>query len=263
MVYGALDGTRTTYAAPDDAVADDDWTTTKFYPEESTLFTCKNTYIAAFASTLATSTCKTITTQLGFTAGNAATLPAGSAIVNATVVAGNAAGGLASLKNIGVKCNNLGYNLQAANVKTWIQCGRCTTTTETIWKGGADVSNAAQVPTCLSVTGVANYDTSCVWWYGATAVADATGAVCKECADGSALTGDAASMTSSCKTDAVKLANCYKAKAGTSPGCAICKYNSWMNGSGVCIAATPTATTKAATIIVSGAALLAGLMMLN
>jgi len=263
MVYGALDGTRTTYAAPDDAVTDNDWVVNKYYPEESTLFTCKNTYIAAFASTLATSTCKTITSALTLVADTDAALATGSGIVTGSVVADTASGSLKSLKYVGSKCNNMGYNQQSVANKTWIQCARCTVTTETIWVGTNDMNTDDNIQRCLTVTGVTNYDTSCVWWYGATSKTDAATAVCKECADGSALTGDTASMTSSCKTDAVKLANCYKAKAGTSPGCAICKYNSWMNGSGVCIAATPTATTKAATIIVSGAALLAGLMMLN
>lgn len=246
--YGLMEGvgatmtyTQPTYAA--------DWAIT-WYPNESTLFTCKDTYIAVYKSTLVTSLCVLANTIVN-TAAADATMVAGAGYSIRPDGGGNPAGALTFLP-ANQDCVNWALHDDATNDQDCVTCGKCKD------KMALYPGTATARQTC---TQIAADDANCTWWYAGNN-ATATSATCGECAEGYALLASGATLASSCSAqDATKLASCYKVSSGTT--CGICNWNAWMNGSGVCITTAPASTTKAAGLMAFGIAALTAVMMLN
>jgi hypothetical protein len=249
MMYGSWTA-EGTYAHPGDVAT---WPETTWCPATSTLFTCKDTYVAVYAATLNTSSCALLTTAITYA--NGAVPTAGTVTTYSYITTANAAGALSFLPH-GSDCINLSLNDNTAVNKDTLVCNRCIAT-KGLYSG---LAAAPQTCTTIPATG---WDSQCDWWrFSDNATIGAATGVCGRCVSGSALKVVATQAASCATADAVKLANCYKADSA-STSCQLCMFNSWMNGSGICIAAVPSATTKAAQIVASAMALLAALLTLN
>merc|ERR1719488_12312 len=176
--YGLMEGvgatmtyTQPTYAA--------DWAIT-WYPNESTLFTCKDTYIAVYKSTLVTSLCVLANTIVN-TAAADATMVAGAGYSIRPDGGGNPAGALTFLP-ANQDCVNWALHDDATNDQDCVTCGKCKD------KMALYPGTATARQTCTQIA-----------------------------ADD-----------------------------------AICTWNAWMNGSGVCITTAPASTTKAAGLMAFG-----------
>jgi len=245
--YGLMEGVGATmtYTQPTFAAA---WGVT-WYPNESTLFTCKDTYMAVYKSTLVTSLCVLANTIID-TSAAVATMVAGAGYSFVPPNGGTPAGSLEFLP-ASQDCVNWAMLDDATASQDSLTCGKCKDK-KVLYSGAA-----AARQTCSAVTD----DVNCTWWHGAADNAGAT-ATCGECAEGYALLASGATVAASCSAqDATKLASCYKVSSGTT--CGICNWNAWMNGSGVCITSAPASTTKAAGLMAFGIAALTAVMMLN
>jgi len=163
----------------------------------------------------------------------------------------------------GTACVNMAVSEPAgAQANGFYTCGRCNTNGVIYQTSTAAANNNAAVPQTCTAT-VNGSDANCVWWSTNNATAALANITCHQCAANSALRSANRTGAASCVTiDATKLANCYIANAAGTD-CAQCLSNAWMNGSGVCITAVPSSTTKASGLVSVIISTLLAVMILN
>jgi len=251
--YGSLTADMTTYTVPSSAAAGD--FTKAYLADSASAFTCKDSYATIYYTNLSDSECALLSTKVTF--GTGTTVPTKPAANTWTGPGDAALGGFEELP-VGPDCTRVAIKYDATPANVLYTCQRCAGTKALF----IDVTAAANPQTCTAA--LATMDSNCNRWYStAASLAAANTSICKGCVANSALKNTGATYSDSCVTaDTVKLANCYKADAaGTA--CAQCNWDSWMDGSGVCIKAVPSSTTKASGLVSVIISTLLAVMILN